>query len=200
MLSRKMITITRRKGFVVDDACFLVTKQSKRCFQPCAQLAPARKQPRRKSLCIDVVPGWAPVTGGRRQSGMAASARSNTTGCPHLAKLENMMAADQFSLQRRRSSANFALPKKSIDVNPQACPYHHLMDLAANATNKAIRIGQRLKEQIFPNQKTLSATKSYSEIPGPTGLPFFGSALEYTFLGRFSPKEFDKALKERHTR
>ena len=55
--------------------------------------------------------------------------------------------------------------------------------------------------QIFsktPELKTESRVKSYGEMAGPKGLPFFGSALDYTFLGPYSPKEYTTALKDRH--
>ena len=42
--------------------------------------------------------------------------------------------------------------------------------------------------------------KPFSSIPGPKGLPLLGSALEYTFIGRFTPKEYHKALMHRHRR
>ena len=49
-----------------------------------------------------------------------------------------------------------------------------------------------------PELKTESRVKSYGEMAGPKGLPFFGSALDYTFLGPYSPKEYTTALKDRH--
>ena len=56
-------------------------------------------------------------------------------------------------------------------------------------------------QQLFgktPELKTESRVKSYGEMAGPKGLPFFGSALDYTFLGPYSPKEYTTALKDRH--
>jgi len=56
-------------------------------------------------------------------------------------------------------------------------------------------------QQLFgktPELKTESRVKSYGEMAGPKGLPFFGSALDYTFLGPYSPKEYTIALKDRH--
>jgi len=42
--------------------------------------------------------------------------------------------------------------------------------------------------------------KPYLSIPGPKGLPFLGSALQYTALGKFSPKEYHKALEYNHNK
>ena len=60
---------------------------------------------------------------------------------------------------------------------------------------------QNRLQQFFgktPDLKTESRVKSYGEMAGPKGLPFFGSALDYTFLGPYSPKEYTTALKDRH--
>lgn len=55
-------------------------------------------------------------------------------------------------------------------------------------------------ERLTKTETCPSKAKSYSQIPGPRGIPFLGSVLEYTAIGRFSPKEFHKALRHRHTR
>ena len=60
---------------------------------------------------------------------------------------------------------------------------------------------QNTWQQFFgktPELKTESRVKTYEEMTGPKGLPFFGSALDYTFLGPYSPKEYTTALKDRH--
>ena len=43
-----------------------------------------------------------------------------------------------------------------------------------------------------------AAVQPYANIPGPRGLPLLGSALNYTALGKFSPKEYHKALQYNH--
>ena len=53
----------------------------------------------------------------------------------------------------------------------------------------------------FDNQdEEATAVKPYSRIPGPKGLPLLGSALQYTALGKFSPKEYHKALEYNHNK
>ena len=65
---------------------------------------------------------------------------------------------------------------------------------------------ENIKKKIIPFfspfQKTRSGFKAtakpYHCIPGPRGIPVFGSALDYTVLGKFSPQEFHVALQNRH--
>ena len=48
------------------------------------------------------------------------------------------------------------------------------------------------------NLDASAEVKPYLSIPGPKGLPLLGSALQYTALGKFSPKEYHKALEYNH--
>ena len=64
-------------------------------------------------------------------------------------------------------------------------------------SNNNINVWQQLFGKV-PKQKNESEVKSYDEMVGPKGLPFLGSALDYTFLGPYSPKEYTIALKDRH--
>ena len=51
----------------------------------------------------------------------------------------------------------------------------------------------------FPKHFTApTMAQPYQSIPGPKGLPFLGSALDYII--KFSPMEFDIALRHRHTK
>ena len=43
-----------------------------------------------------------------------------------------------------------------------------------------------------------ASSKPFSCIPGAKGLPVFGSALDYTVIGKFSPQHFHVALRSRH--
>ena len=45
-----------------------------------------------------------------------------------------------------------------------------------------------------------SSAKPYNSIPGPKSLPGFGSALDYTKIGKFSAQEFHVALRDRHNK
>ena len=80
--------------------------------------------------------------------------------------------------------------------------------VATQATQPQTISIQKIKQQIengwqqlfgkVPKLNVESKVKSYDEMVGPKGLPFFGSALDYTFMGPYSPKEYTTALKDRH--
>ena len=70
-------------------------------------------------------------------------------------------------------------------------------------------MAKEIKERIFwameqgrdkTSEDCRAGVKSYDRIPGPKGIPFLGSALEYTMFGKFSPKEYHKALEHRHNK
>uniref|UniRef100_UPI000180D255 probable cytochrome P450 12a5, mitochondrial n=1 Tax=Ciona intestinalis TaxID=7719 RepID=UPI000180D255 len=103
------------------------------------------------------------------------------------------------------------------------CPMHSRFiaptstDLSSKIVMGTFGIGWRLRSQwrvaaqnvkhqitqalsLGETKTSVREVQSYSEIPGPRGLPFLGSVLEYTAIGKFSPKQFHKALRSRHGR
>lgn len=65
-----------------------------------------------------------------------------------------------------------------------------------------LRQSSSLLSTLTTRKRDLTSTtyKSYGAIPGPQGLPFLGSVLDYTFLGSFRPREFHKAIQTRHAK
>ena len=99
---------------------------------------------------------------------------------------------------------NLTEKKLSTSSNPQIASEQRM--LSNKQSNKIVnsftkKITRYLMSFAFQQQEIgESSAKPYSSIPGPKGLPLLGSALEYTMLGKFSPKEYNKALEYNHNK
>ena len=140
---------------------------------------------------------------------------SNSLKCYHKA-----FGVGKIEMESMRNFSSFSSPIACTSMSEACSAEHKLTRFMSSANNfqlqsnndarevvnsavknfarRLAKVFRRLHRSQVDSKSTSRSAKPYTDIPGPKGLPLFGSALSYTALGKFSPKEYDKALRHRH--
>lgn len=140
----------------------------------------------------------------RRSSGVT-SLQENESVCPFHAMLAVRKRNQRITADAKAEDRHTSRASHTLTYHGEALRQNTLRELVDKVLDEKspLRKTQRFLANLFGpkhDSASFNSTKSYSSIPGPKGLPILGSVLDYTFLGPFSAREFNVAMKARHER